>query len=76
MLLLLSSGWLAQEPYIVRAAEHPRVVAAIVFTRDRPGMLLTVSAVVTAESSNIIDVHSETLTPGGEAACKKTPCGT
>ena len=36
----------------------------IVFTTDRPGLLLAVSAVVTAESLNILDVHSKTWEVG------------
>lgn len=40
----------------------------IVFTRDRPGMLLTVSSVVTDVVVNIIDVHSNTREVGGESA--------
>ena len=40
----------------------------IVFTPDRPGMLLTVSSLVTDEVINIINVHSETREVGGESA--------
>ena len=36
----------------------------IVFTTDRPGLLLAVSSVVTAESLNILDVHSKTWEGG------------
>ena len=36
----------------------------IVFTTDRPGLLLAVSSVVTAESLNILDVHSKTWEVG------------
>ena len=40
----------------------------VVFTKDRPGMLLTVSTAVTANTVNIIDVHSKTREVGGESA--------
>jgi (p)ppGpp synthase/HD superfamily hydrolase len=40
----------------------------IVFTKDRPGVLLTVSACVTSETVNIVDVHSKTHKVGGESA--------
>ena len=36
------------------------ITKLIIFTRDRPGILLDVSSVVTAETLNIIDVRSET----------------
>ena len=40
----------------------------VVFTRDQPGMLLSVSAVVTESSENIIDVHSITRSVGSQSA--------
>mmetsp|Transcript_45476 Transcript_45476/g.126133 ORF Transcript_45476/g.126133 Transcript_45476/m.126133 type:complete len:322 (+) Transcript_45476:1467-2432(+) len=36
----------------------------VVFTRDAPGVLLAVSSVVTENSENIVDVHSETQAVG------------
>ena len=48
------------------------LTAVVVFVRDRRGILLDVSMEVTCEALNIIDVHSETLTPGGEAAFQFT----
>ena len=36
----------------------------IVFTSDRPGLLLSVSSVVTSETLNILDVHSKTWEVG------------
>ena len=40
----------------------------IVFTRDRPGVLVDVSTVVTDATDNIIDVLSKTHQVGGESA--------
>ena len=50
------------------AARKVFATKIIVFTRDRPGMLLTVSAVVTTEVVNIINVKSETREVGGQSA--------
>ena len=50
---------------------HPAEAFAtqiVVFTRDRPGMLVEVSSVVSAASVNIIDVRSRTRQIGGESA--------
>eukprot|EP00965_Chrysotila_dentata_P101698 3357704-Pleurochrysis_carterae.AAC.1 len=44
----------------------------VVFCKDRRGILLDVSTVVTDKACNIMDVHSETLTPGREAAFQYT----
>ena len=40
----------------------------VVFTRDAPGVLLSVSSAVTEHSENIIDVHSETQAVGVSSA--------
>ena len=40
----------------------------VVFTRDAPGVLLSVSSAVTAHSENIIDVHSDTQAVGVSSA--------
>jgi len=39
-----------------------------VFCTDRRGMLMDVASVVTEGATNIINVHSEIFTPGGESA--------
>mmetsp|Transcript_17044 Transcript_17044/g.47566 ORF Transcript_17044/g.47566 Transcript_17044/m.47566 type:complete len:240 (-) Transcript_17044:1883-2602(-) len=48
------------------------VTTIVVFVRDRRGILLDVSMAVTRGCLNIIDVHSETLVPGQEAAFQFT----
>lgn len=49
---------------------HSLITSA--FDRDRKGMLLSLSAVFSEEANNIMDVHSETLNPGVEAAFQFT----
>ena len=48
------------------------MTAVVVFCRDRKGMLLALSTVFSESSNNIMDVHSETLNPGVEAAFQFT----
>mmetsp|Transcript_9091 Transcript_9091/g.30136 ORF Transcript_9091/g.30136 Transcript_9091/m.30136 type:complete len:691 (+) Transcript_9091:3-2075(+) len=48
------------------------VATIVVFVRDRRGILLDVSIAVTRGCINIINVHSETLVPGQEAAFQFT----
>ena len=48
--------------------EEALTTKVIVFTRDRPGVLLTVSSVVTAETLNIVDVVSKTEEVGTASA--------
>ena len=43
-----------------------------VFCTDRRGMLMDVASVVTEGATNIINVHSEIFTPGGESAFRYT----
>jgi len=51
---------------VLKAHLTPEMMSAkiVVLTRDRPGILLAVSSVVTAHTVNIVDVHSETQAVG------------
>ena len=69
----LSSGETAAPLEALLASHRERQpygfqTAIVVFVKDRRGILLDVSTVVTQQAENIVHVHSETLTPGGEAA--------
>lgn len=70
----LIQGAHAQEMLSLALEQHDLGLLAqiVVFCKDRRGILLDVSSVVTAEACNIMDVHSETLTPGKEAAFQYT----
>ena len=53
-----------------RAPEMGFHASLVVYCIDRRGMLMDVATVVTEEATNIINVHSEIYTPGGESAFK------